>query len=160
MEDYLRHTLKDLKTLTRGLAAASHSLSEAAAEWKADVAQRLQAAGCVLGWSYTADRDVELGVVQWSALTRLLRELVTNAIAHAGASRVDIEIAYEGGRLTLSVQDDGCGRDPAGWAAGLGLGGVRKRVRLLDGEVRWRERSPRGISCEVRLPRLDDPGRA
>ena len=31
MEEYVRHTLQDLKTLTRGLAAANHSLSHAAA---------------------------------------------------------------------------------------------------------------------------------
>ncbi|HEX4511033.1 MAG TPA: histidine kinase, partial [Burkholderiaceae bacterium] len=41
MEDYVRHTLQDLKTLTRGLAATSHLLSHSAGEWKADIAQRL-----------------------------------------------------------------------------------------------------------------------
>ena len=30
MEDYVRHTLQDLKTLTRGLAAPNHRLSHAA----------------------------------------------------------------------------------------------------------------------------------
>ena len=89
MEDYLRHTLKDLKTLTRGLAAPNHRLSHAVAEWKADISQRLAAADCELGWSFTYDRDFELSVVQWSALTRVLRELVSNAIAHAKATHVD-----------------------------------------------------------------------
>jgi signal transduction histidine kinase len=36
----------------------------------------------------------------------------------------------------------------------LGLGGVRKRVKLLGGEVRWRENSPRGIVCEVSVPQF------
>ena len=156
MEDYLRHTLQDLKTLTRGLAASTHRLSEAAAEWRTDLGQRLQLAHCELAWSVVADRDVELGVVQWSALTRMLRELVTNAIAHAQASRVEVAVHYDGTSLRLVVADDGCGRDPAQWRAGLGLGGVRKRVRQLGGEVRWSEREPRGIRCEVVLPRLGE----
>ena len=42
MEEYVRHTLQDLKTLTRGLAASNHRLSHAAAEWKADLTQRLK----------------------------------------------------------------------------------------------------------------------
>jgi signal transduction histidine kinase len=46
MEEYIRHTLQDLKTLTRGLAASNHHLSHAAGEWKADLTQRLSAAGC------------------------------------------------------------------------------------------------------------------
>jgi signal transduction histidine kinase len=33
---------------------------------------------------------VALTVVQWSGLTRILRELVSNAIYHAQASRVDV----------------------------------------------------------------------
>ncbi len=152
MEEYVRHTLKDLKTLTRGLAAPGHWLSHAAAEWKADLAQRLAEADVALGWRVDFDRDILLGVVQWSALTRILRELVSNAIAHAGARHVGIVLRFEGGRLELSVTDDGSGRDPGRWSLGLGLGGVRKRVRQLDGDVEWLEAQPRGIVSRVRVP--------
>jgi signal transduction histidine kinase len=157
MEDYLRHTLKDLKTLTRGLAAPSHRLSHAVAEWKADLSQRLGAADCDLGWSFTFDADFELTVVQWSALTRILRELVSNAIAHARATRVDVEAAILGGRLTLTVRDNGRGGDPASWAHGLGLGGVRKRVKQLGGEVAWETQAPQGIVCRVSVPAFAPP---
>lgn len=152
VEDYLRQTLKDLKTLTRGLAADGRRLSEAAAEWKSDLGQRLEAVHCVLRWSLTADEDPELGVVQWSALTRLLRELVSNVIAHAAATQVEVELNVARGRLTLVVSDDGCGGDPAGWSPGLGVSGVRKRVRQLGGQVAWRQRTPHGIDCRVELP--------
>ncbi|MEI4926936.1 histidine kinase, partial [Klebsiella pneumoniae] len=40
IEQYIRHTIQDLKTLTRGLAAQSHSLMEDAAEWKRDLHHR------------------------------------------------------------------------------------------------------------------------
>jgi signal transduction histidine kinase len=149
MEDYVRHTLLDLKTLTRGLAAAEHRLSHASAEWKADLTQRLNAAQVQLGWAVEYDHDVRLSVVQWSALTRVLRELVSNALYHANASSVDVTLSLVGRRLALAVADDGNGRNPQGWSHGLGLGGVRKRVKLLGGEVRWRENVPRGIVCEV-----------
>lgn len=152
MEDYVRHTLKDLKTLTRGLAAPNHPLSHAVAEWKADIAQRLAAADCELAWSFTYDRDFELTVVQWSALTRVLRELVSNALAHAQATRVEIDASVQRGNLLLAVIDNGLGRRPDTWAHGLGLGGVRKRVKLLGGDVAWSEHGERGIVCRVRVP--------
>ncbi|MCK6433329.1 MAG: histidine kinase [Burkholderiaceae bacterium] len=154
LEEYIRHTLQDLKTLTRGLAASTHRLSDSAAEWKADITQRLQATQCELSWSFTADRDIPLSVIQWSGITRILRELVNNIIAHAHASQVQIQCAYERGRLTLHIVDDGIGRNPAAWSHGLGLGGVRKRVKLLGGDVAWREREGHGIACDVRLPLL------
>ncbi len=152
MQEYVRHTLKDLKTLTRGLAAPDHRLSDAAAEWKTDLAQRLTEVDVTLGWSIALERDILLGVVQWSALTRILRELVSNAIAHADARHVDIALQLEGERLELTVSDDGSGRDPASWSHGLGLSGVRKRVRQLGGDVEWREAEPSGIDCRVRVP--------
>jgi signal transduction histidine kinase len=149
MEEYVRHTLQDLKTLTRGLAAPNHRLSHAAAEWKADLTQRLTAAHVELGWNCTFDEDLMLSVVQWSALTRVLRELVSNIISHAQGRRVDIAFTLEKDRLDLSVCDDGVGRNPRAWSHGLGLGGVRKRVKQLGGEVEWHELSPRGIGCRV-----------
>jgi signal transduction histidine kinase len=156
MEDYIRHTLLDLKTLTRGLAASEHRLSHAAAEWKSDLTQRLTAARVNLGWSFNVDRDRLLTVVQWSALTRVLRELVTNALYHGHATQIDVAFNLDGQRLTLQVSDDGDGRAPETWSHGLGLGGVRKRVKLLGGEVAWQENGDHGIVCTVRVPGFSD----
>ena len=157
MEDYIRHTLQDLKTLTRGLAAAEHRLSHAAGEWKADLTQRLSVAQATLDWVFQVDHDRRLTVVQWSALTRVLRELVSNALFHGHATHVEVNFRLEGPLLRLQVADDGEGRAPEAWAHGLGLGGVRKRVKLLGGEVVWSENRPRGIVCTVRVP--DFPAR-
>ena len=155
IEEYIRHTLQDLKTLTRGLAASNHRLSHAAAEWKSDITQRLNATGCDLRWDFSADRDLTMTVVQWSGLTRILRELVNNIITHAQASQVEIHGRLANGQLLLQVVDDGVGRAPEAWSHGLGLGGVRKRVKLLGGRVQWRERAGRGIQCEVAIPFTD-----
>ncbi len=149
MEDYVRHTLQDLKTLTRGLAASNHRLSHAAAEWKSDLAHRLTAAHVELKWSFAFDEDMLLTVVHWSALTRVMRELVSNVIAHSQAQRIDIDFRLESDRIELTITDDGVGRNPRAWSHGLGLGGVRKRVKQLGGEVEWREVTPHGISCRV-----------
>jgi signal transduction histidine kinase len=154
MEDYVRHTLQDLKTLTRGLAASNHRLSHAAAEWKSDLSHRLTAAHVELRWSFAFDEDILLTVVHWSALTRILRELVSNAIAHSQAQQLSVDFRLENDRIELTITDNGVGRNPRAWSHGLGLGGVRKRVKQLGGEVEWREVSPHGISCRVIIREL------
>ena len=151
MEDYVRHTLQDLKTLTRGLAASNHRLSHAAAEWKSDLAHRLTAADVELKWTFNFDDDILLTVVHWSALTRVLRELVSNAIAHSQAQQLEVDFRLENDRIELTITDNGIGRNPRAWSHGLGLGGVRKRVKQLGGEVEWREAGARGISCRVTI---------
>jgi len=92
--------------------------------------------------------------VEWSSLTRIVRELVSNVIAHAKASQAHIYLRLEEGQLFISCTDDGQGKDPSTWSRGLGVGGIRKRVRLLGGEVQWREHTPQGIVCDVYIPRL------
>jgi signal transduction histidine kinase len=152
MEDYIRHTLQDLKTLTRGLAASEHRLSHAVAEWKADLAQRLGTSQVTLAWNCSYEQDLVLSMVQWSALTRVLRELVSNALFHGGATRIEVQLQFETTGWLLRVADDGQGREPQAWSHGLGLGGVRKRVKLLGGNVQWLENQPLGIVCEARFP--------
>ena len=154
IEDYLRHTLQDLKTLTRGLASTENRLSHAAGEWKRDATQRLAAARVALDWRFDCDEDLTLSAVQWSGLTRVLRELLSNTIAHAQATRVGVACTVQRGVLVLTVSDDGLGSNPQAWRHGLGLGGVRKRVKLLGGEVAWRQLPLLGIECEVRIPDL------
>ncbi|MEK8045804.1 sensor histidine kinase [Ideonella margarita] len=158
MEDYVRHTLQDLKTLTRGLAAKKHALTLASAEWKTDIAQRLSAIGCELVWQACYDDDITLTMVQWSSLTRILRELVSNVISHSNAKSVQIQCRLNQGTFTIDLIDDGSGRTPEKWSHGLGLGGIRKRVKLMGGTVTWREREERGIVCQVVIPELTSPG--
>lgn len=154
VEDYVRHTLQDLKTLTRGLAASSHPFSQAVSEWKRDIGHRMAVARCELDWKATWDEDLPLTMVQWSALTRILRELVSNALAHAQATQVCVTMRLHAHGLQLSVADNGRGGDPQTWAHGLGLAGVRKRVRQLGGSVIWEANTPRGIVCHVTVPSL------
>jgi len=157
MEEYVRHTLQDLKTLTRGLAAKHHPLALAAAEWKTDITTRLEAVRCELEWHAHFDQEVTLSMIQWSSLTRILRELVSNVISHSKASHVRIECRLHNGRFSFELADDGVGREPAKWSHGLGLGGIRKRVKLLNGTVRWQERDPVGTLCSVDIPQLVRP---
>src|SRR5581483_1181782 len=50
---------------------------------------------------------------QEAALFRIAQEALTNVGKHAGASRVQIRLAGTGPTVTLCVEDDGEGFDPA-----------------------------------------------
>jgi signal transduction histidine kinase len=66
-----------------------------------------------------------------SAVYFAVAEVLANAVKHAGASHVQIRIAYGAGMLRGEVTDDGHGgADPA---KGTGLAGVERRVSTFDG---------------------------
>lgn len=105
-----------------------------------DAARRARA----LGASTTVDLDAEeaeataLPAPVTEALLRVAQEAVTNAVDHAGASRIRVTLGVWDTEVTLDVFDDGCGFDPASVQrtelGGYGIAGMRDRVTALGGE--------------------------
>ncbi|HKD89630.1 MAG TPA: GAF domain-containing protein [Streptosporangiaceae bacterium] len=80
-------------------------------------------------------------------LLSVLREALSNAARHAGASRVEVQVRAQGD-LTLTVRDNGCGIKAGGRRSGLSnleqraveLGGMFRVASAPDGgtELDWR----------------------
>jgi PAS domain S-box-containing protein len=104
-------------------------------------------------------------------LRQVLFNLLGNAVKFTEGGEVRLRVAVEGGRAVLEVRDTGEGIAPEQleriwepfWQAGrrvegrpagtgLGLGIVRRLVRLLGGEIRARSEPGRGSVFTVELP--------
>lgn len=83
-------------------------------------------------------------------LERLVQEAVTNAIRHAHASQVLIELRRAERFLVATVSDNGSGI-PRGTRPGSGIIGMRERAVLIGGRLTHRRRNP-GTEVEVRFP--------
>jgi signal transduction histidine kinase len=90
----------------------------------------------------------EIGV----KLLRVLREILTNARRHSGASNVDVRLRAEGNTLVAEVTDDGRGFDPTVAQGGVGLVGMRERVEELGGVIEISSRPAEGTEVTVRVP--------
>lgn len=87
------------------------------------------------------------------ALYRIAQEALHNVVKHAGASRVEITLAPEGGFLNLSVEDNGQGFDPGQVSGGhLGLGTMGQRANSLGGECVVESEPGGGTKVRVRVP--------
>jgi len=83
-------------------------------------------------------------------LLRCVQEIVTNAIRHASAQNLWIDLALEGGICRLSARDDGRGADRL--AAGHGLNGMRERLEKLGGTLAVQTATGEGFAIQARLP--------
>jgi signal transduction histidine kinase len=66
---------------------------------------------------------------------RVIQELTTNAIKHARATRLDINLSKEADEITLLVEDNGKGFDKEKVDKGLGLTNIESRVSHWKGSV-------------------------
>ncbi|AVT30427.1 sensor histidine kinase [Plantactinospora sp. BC1] len=82
-----------------------------------------------------------------SAVYFAVSELLTNAVKHARAARITVDLGYADGRLRVVVADDG--RGGADEARGSGLRGIARRLGTFDGVVDLS--SPPGGPTAVKL---------
>ena len=95
----------------------------------------------------------ELGPSVTLAIYRVVQEGLINALRHAQASRVDIEVRSDAQRLVATVIDDGIGL-PADWSrpGHFGLRGLADRVEQLGGSFKISNLQGRGVCLTADIP--------
>ncbi|HEY9512150.1 MAG TPA: ATP-binding protein [Rhodanobacter sp.] len=87
------------------------------------------------------------------AAYRIVQEAVTNALRHAQARRIEIELGSDPHALHIDVRDDGRGLTPDWQRPGhYGVRGMRDRARALGGEVVVENIAAGGVRTHARLP--------
>ena len=106
--------------------------------------------------------SVEVGDLEEVALSddaqillfRVAQEALTNATRHGRAPTASVRASRTGDRIELEIRDDGQGFDPGQLESdperlGIGLTGMRDRVRLFGGDLAIRSRPGRGTTVHV-----------
>jgi signal transduction histidine kinase len=98
-----------------------------------------------------------------TTLFRILQESLTNVHRHSESKKVNVDIFYDAHTVSLRVRDFGKGiplerirsfRD-RGTGMGVGLGGMRERVRELGGILRIEPCDPSGTVIVIEIPLIE-----
>jgi PAS domain S-box-containing protein len=152
--------LADVRRLARGLHPSildDLGLSAAVTRYVEDFAQRHGIVVDVRIDELDLDR---LSLLVQTTVYRVLQEALTNVARHADARCASVRLARERMTIELRVQDDGSGikrqrargRPGSNNGRGLGLEGMRERVALLGGSVRFASAPGGGTTITARIP--------
>jgi signal transduction histidine kinase len=154
--DGVRLIARDLRPSTLddlGLVPAVESYAHEFGErWAIEVSTS------VTGIRDRLDRDQEV------VLYRIIQEALTNVARHASATRVEIDLREDTGRVIASVHDNGVGFVPPGPTdpedRRLGLLGMQERAQLAGGHVEIRSAPGDGATVTAVVPvrRSEEPG--
>ena len=64
---------------------------------------------------------------------RIVQEGITNAIRHGNATEIAVHLSLDAGQITVTINDNGGGAEDI--VEGIGLSGIKERLRHVDGEV-------------------------
>ncbi len=88
-----------------------------------------------------------------TALFRIVQEAINNAIRHANAKRIVVEMCATPATLRIAVCDNGTGIPPNQTRQGSGIDNMRTRARLISARFEVvRNKECEGTSVEVSLP--------
>ncbi len=91
-------------------------------------------------------------------LFEAVRELIMNAIKHAGPCQIRVVACARDGRLHIRVSDNGKGFDPLAATStndnhgGFGTFNIRQRLEGLGGELQIASQPAQGTTATIRLP--------
>lgn len=132
-----RDALSDLRDLLRSMESGPTSLLAATELWSQETRKRCAASMIRLQWkSVSVLDDIELSPEQYSNMTRILREAITNCLRHARPSCITVTIMMIEGALTFSIDNDGYqNMENSTRHSGRGIQIIRHRAQLLGGSA-------------------------
>jgi signal transduction histidine kinase len=143
----LSHALEDLRMTLDSLEPMEGDLTTILGTLRQRISPTLQAANIDLVWEVeevsTLPGLEARGVLH---LFRCLQEVFANVVKHAQASQVTVRTREMGGRVELSVCDNGIGLglmpDQAFRDGGRGIGNLRLRAAEIGADVRFSDGRP------------------
>jgi nitrate/nitrite-specific signal transduction histidine kinase len=95
--------------------------------------------------------EEDLKVHAQEGLYRIAREALNNALKHAHAKRLQVNITYEGSNVTIEIADDGVGFNPSSLdeEGGMGIRGMRERAEELDASIAIDSEHGRGTRIKI-----------
>ena len=126
----------------------------AALDWQAH--EFVQSAELQLDWQMDTAQATPVDEQAAIGIFRIFQEMLSNVGRHAKASRVAITIEANLQAINITVQDDGCGADPAAFEAAdaYGVMGMRERARHLGGSIAITSQRGLGATFHLRIQLL------
>jgi signal transduction histidine kinase len=150
-------TIKSVRQIINDLRPTVLDLGlSAAVEWQVDQFQKRTGIQCEI-----RDDHGEIALPDHcaTAFFRILQESLTNIVRHANATRVKVELRLNGGWLSLTVRDNGCGLPPGGRNknGSFGLVGIEERILILGGTCAVFSEPDGGTTVMVSAPVIGGP---
>jgi len=158
-DDIVRQALNDIRALTKSLdgefvnqfgllESLGHELD------RLNKTQQIRAELTVEGETYSLSHEHEI------VLFRMMQESLSNALKHAEAQSIRVQLDYQPDRLTLRIEDDGKGFDLAEVlsrelsGSGAGLKNMQRRARLIGGTCDFHSLLGQGTKTTIDIPRV------
>ena len=101
---------------------------------------------------YTYNLDKRVGGLIGEESRLMVQEVITNALKHAKASEITVQINQIEDTLGIIIEDNGIGFDPEHIVKGMGLRSLEERSTKLGGSISFESNKPTGTAVFIDIP--------
>ena len=146
LHEHLRMLLHKLRPWNEGELNLSESIRDLVGERTRALVSPAQS----IDVTVSVDGDFnQLSNTFCSAVYRIVQEAFTNALRHADATRIAIDVSRTREYVAVNVVDDGKGCDAEQLGRGFGIAGIRERCLAYGAEPRFTVGEPAGLVFTV-----------
>lgn len=113
----------------------------------------------------TTGKEKRLPSAMEAAMYRLVQEAFNNALKHAEATFVSLDMTFQEDSIQMTIGDNGKGfsveqvESQARIHSQFGLVGMRERVELLQGKIDIESTAGQGTKIKIQVPIKSEPGK-
>jgi two-component system NarL family sensor kinase len=149
---YLDETMQDVRITAYNLSAETvlrHGLSVALERFCESMGRNQSTEIIFQSYGNTPPSNQQLILSAY----RIVQELLQNALKHAHAQRILVQLNQEQDMLAITVEDNGCGfdQDNPGQMKGMGLSNLADRVKVFNGTLSIQS-SAKGSAFYIEFP--------
>ncbi len=91
-------------------------------------------------------KEVEINIF------RIVQELISNAIRHAEAPSVKLNIERKAKRIIITIEDTGKGLPPDYSQKGFGWANLVERIKIIQGKIKVYSKPQQGTKIQIKVP--------
>lgn len=154
VERALMGGLSELRLLVDSLDLVGGTLADALSALHVRLGQQAAAGGMALVWDQSEDLNLVVTEPRWILnLYRVIQEATSNALRHSGGDRITISIRrLAETSLTIRIEDNGTGFDPARATGGRGMANMTHRVEEAGGSIAIETGATGGACLRATIP--------
>jgi len=152
MQGSIRSVLANVRGVLHDIRKDEMSAADLANGLKTLAERLASSGGTMVTVSIDEDWPNDLRAGDVVNLIRIVEEAAHNALIHAAASTINIELTTGDGGLKVIVRDDGRGTVSGVTSPGLGIRGMRERAALMGGTLDIKSEIRGGTEVTLALP--------
>ncbi len=135
LENHIRHTMELIRSLSHDLKSEKqYVLQDLVAQTEQTLGKLNTGNDFIFNIQTSIDKKRFISHYQYSQLTSVLNECMTNTIKHASFDKINVTFASNGNKLTITYNDNGKGWETRQASPGIGMRNMEERIRQINGE--------------------------